>query len=97
MEYLILFNFRQEFHEASYVICEKEHPNFIYVSLKQPLASLFGEEVVISCNGNELLENNIHTDAHRELYLAILNAIIQSGTELKFHTTDQRTFFKTKL
>jgi hypothetical protein len=76
MESQISFNFRNRQYSASYTICEREYPTYIYVSFKDnELAKEFGEEIVLHSDGGNLLLNNIYTEHRLELYVAVFNAI----------------------
>jgi hypothetical protein len=81
MEALVSFSFRENQYSASYTICEREHPTYIYVSLKNAdLVQEFGEELVLHSNGRTLLDDHVYTENRLELYTAVFKAI--SGKEV---------------
>lgn len=87
MESIIQFAFRENKYTASYIICDREYPTYIYISLKnEALVKEFGEELVIHCNGGEMLTNHIYSDTRITLYKAIFDAI--SGIETLKENTE---------
>jgi hypothetical protein len=76
MESIINFSFKNKDYTASYVICDKNYPTYIYVSLNdQGLVKEFGEEICIHSDGKNLIEDQIYTGHRLELYAVIFQAI----------------------
>jgi hypothetical protein len=76
MESIINFSFKNKAYNASYVICDKNYPTYIYLSFTDAeLVKEFGEEICIHSNGETLIEDHIYTDHRLELYTTIFHAI----------------------
>lgn len=87
MEGIIHFNYHQQQYSASYLVCQRRFPTYIYVTFNnQDLVRKFGEEVVIHTDGQTVLTNHVYSEQRIELFIILLNSIkglvsLRSNTE----------------
>lgn len=76
MEGMLQFRFMNRDHTASYMVCEKDYPTYIYITLRdEKLIRRFGEDVCIHTDGNALIADNVFTDTRRDLFNIIFDAL----------------------
>ncbi|MCE3281825.1 MAG: hypothetical protein K0Q66_562 [Chitinophagaceae bacterium] len=88
MESLISFNYHDKNYSASFVVCEKGFPTYIYLTLlDETLAEKFGEEICLHSDGRQLLADHVYTEERLELYKLVFE-VIQNTVQLGVNNQD---------
>lgn len=76
MEGMLQFRFMNRDHTANYMVCEKDYPTYIYITLRdEKLIRRFGEDVCIHTDGSKLIADNVFTDTRRDLFNNIFDEL----------------------
>ena len=79
MEGNIHFSFRDKDYSASYLICSRQEPIYIFVFFRdKELVQEFGEEICMHISGDKLLHDNIYSGKRLHLYTEIFSQVMIS-------------------
>jgi hypothetical protein len=77
MEGSVSFQFRDIWHTANYLICQRQDPVYMFIFFSdETLITEFGQEICIHSVNNQLLDDNIFSGKRLELYTNIFNQVM---------------------
>ncbi len=76
MEFITSFIFEGKIHAAKCIVCNRQHPIYVYVSLEdKQLIREFGEELCIHIERSDLLTAHLTSDRMIEVHTAAFKGV----------------------
>ena len=95
MESVISFVYGNKNCSASFVVCEKGFPTYIYLTLlDKELVEKFGEDICLHSDGRQLLTDQVYTGDRMELYSAVFK-VIQNTVQLGVNNQEAPGIYNT--